>query len=374
MRVWGLLIVIAACEPPGAALHAGADASSPVVDDGTTSDAPTACVPSAWAFTPLTSDEAGTGAFQVDESGILHVAYWAYPSLQYASRAPGDVAWTTESLGVATSSPSMVRDASGGVHLVYQVQSEHALEYAYRAPAGGWTRETIDDDGISVASTSISPFALQVDAQGGVYVAYWTFPGYELKYARRVGVDQWELEDVSSEPVINDVSLALDANDNAHLIYYASNQGHMKYADQTATGWDIGDIAVGGEISDLIVDPSGTLHALFGDHFGFPTYAIRLPGGQWQPPEDLMFMSGRYSNGVVTPHGVYIVSYFSSHGIMWLTHRDLAGQWSSEPINNPDDNMPRGKIPSIAVDATGGIHVLFADLFNGREYYAYRCL
>lgn len=337
------------------------------VDGATFDDAATSCTPSAWSITPFPDDESRGGWFRIDASGMLHIVYATDKAMHYAHRAPGDVAWTTESLGARGAIAAIELDASGGVHVVYNsADNTHKFSYAYRAPAGDWTHELLGRDGVSGD--------VAVDGQGRVHVAYWTHPAYELKYARRVSANNWAFEDVDNAHVSDSVSLVVDSNLDAHLIYHTLDDGKLTYADHTASGWIVGNVDPVGSgyyASDLTIDETGTLHATYGAYSSWqPAYASRAPGGAWET-DPTRAVNGWYWNAAIRSNGAYVVSHEMAHGFMWLGHHDVNGNWSSEIIN--PEGTPRGKFPSVALDSAGGIHVLFADLFQSRAYYAYRC-
>lgn len=171
--------------------------------------------------------------------------------------------WITETVEfvneIGVSGSALALDANDDAHVTYNGPGG-ALRYARRT-SGAWTIETLDAGGGVSAPIAI-------DASGSACVAYTTASG--IRYARRTG-GAWTVE----TPIPNGLfgfgtlSLALDAQDEPHLVYSPGFSGDLHYARREGGAW-IEEVVLDttnsvGYTNALVLDADGRPHIVFGD-------------------------------------------------------------------------------------------------------------
>ena len=81
--------------------------------------------------------------------------------------------------------------------------------------------------------------SLALDSSDNLHISYYDVaPNYDLKYARRDGID-WGIETVDSTGDVGQyTSIALDSSDNPHISYYDATERDLKYAWWDGSTWD----------------------------------------------------------------------------------------------------------------------------------------
>jgi len=242
----------------------------------------------AWSFTtrtwqPVAVDQTGTvgrySSLAVDGTGQVHVSYFddTNSELKYATCAAScttAATWQTVTVDQGGGSyNSLAVDGTGGVHVSYRDGTD--LKYASCAAncmtAASWATVVVDQGGDLGAYSSLA-----LDGSGRVHVSY--SDGTDLKYATcpagctvaanwtNVAVDQTGYAGAYS-------SLAVDGSGRLHVSYFEETKGDLRYATcaadcSTAANWqtvaadEAGDI---GYSASLAVDGSGRLHVSYAD-------------------------------------------------------------------------------------------------------------
>jgi hypothetical protein len=260
----------------------------------------------------------GSIALLVNPDGSLHAAYYDFTKflLQHATKTSG--AWlinpiATNILNVST--VAMAHDAANKLHLI--VNPGGNVTYMSNA-TGSWTSEAIGSNGVIYGDAATC--AIAVDAAGKAYVGYYDYGNRILKYVSNKS-GAWATETVDS---ITDVGLytaiALDANGYAHLGYYDVTNGDLKYATNATGNWvaqtidSVGDV---GQSSAIALDANGHAHISYTDATNRALKYATNASGSWM---------------------TYVID----------SAADVAGNLSSP-----------GAYTSIAVDATGKIHISY---------------
>lgn len=188
------------------------------------------------------------GAFMpdiaIDVLGLPHFAYYfAYylnnnltQNVRYAHRENGN--WIRETVTNYTDQrphhPTLVI-FSGSPFIAW---NECPARYDYKN-GSVWMQEIVDNDPTVHANVSFA-----IDNTGQPYVIYYSNPvgNEELKYAWRVGVDEWQEEMViAGTPYKHFPCLALDNNDDPHISYVEQQSpefGTLRYQNKVLGEWN----------------------------------------------------------------------------------------------------------------------------------------
>lgn len=161
---------------------------------------------------------AGLISFAPDNSAALHIAYNASEDDSLAHGVRQDAVWVTKTVEVSATTPSLVIDDLDRPHLAYTHRGPY-VKYAV-FDGSGWQIEMVDFPDVAEPS-------LALDSFGNPHVAYYDVRPYgNLKYAYRT-THGWEIETLDvecSSPV-----LALDVDDNPHILCYQDATDELKY-------------------------------------------------------------------------------------------------------------------------------------------------
>jgi hypothetical protein len=247
--------------------------------------------PGATSFTQAIVDSTGSGQLEdttsiaADAQGGLHVRYLSQGALKYAHRAPGASTWSTEiaagvgyaSGSTAHGSNSLAVDAQGGVHVVY-FASYNSAWYAYRAPGGGWSTSSLDEQG----SLINAPPYLALDAQGGVHVVYLAALARQIRHAYKPSGGSFTLRTLVTEvEQIFGPAFAVSGFGTVHVSYQHEGTLYYLQAPPTGTSLDFYNVLASGmkisEYSRIALDEAGGVHVTY-ERDNAIRYAYRCPG------------------------------------------------------------------------------------------------
>jgi hypothetical protein len=144
-------------------------------------------------------------------------------------------------------------------HIVYSTYHDRALKHAWYD--GAWHTETIYTDGQIFGILSLA-----LDSSDRLYIAHTDTTRNELNFFRPDG-NSWHKEFVGEATYSTGrIFLQLDSLDQAH-IGYAYNDGgdnHIRYAYQSASGWNTETVAIG-RAQSLALDGAGQPHISYYD-------------------------------------------------------------------------------------------------------------
>jgi len=209
-------------------------------------------------------------------------------------------------------------------------------------PMLSWTREIVDDDGDLGYGIDID-----TDSCGRCHISYSYFSGSSsLKYVRQLDNGSWDIQVVEQLHGRVMTSLALDREDQPHIVYFDVIKRCLKYAHQKNTNWqiEIVDDWVGNIDTicspSIVVDRWGRPHIAYGDpSTQSMMYATkRFAAIPMKMGEDTKLRGKSNQNSIVT-------SLFPN-------------QWTLETIDSPlhANFYP---LPSISIDPTSN-HVCVA--------------
>jgi len=220
----------------------------------------------AWiAEVPQVAEQSGLFiSMRLDSQDLPHFTDFV-GGLTYMIRYHRRVAagWITETVEfvneIGVSGSALALDADDAAHVTYNGPGG-VLRYARRT-GGAWTIETLDAGGGVSAPIAI-------DASGNACVAYTTASG--IRYARRAG-GAWSIETAVANGLFGFgvLSLALDAQDEPHLVYSPGFSGDLHYARRDGGVW-LEEVVLDttnsvGYANALVLDASGNPHIVFSD-------------------------------------------------------------------------------------------------------------
>jgi hypothetical protein len=198
----------------------------------------------------------------------------AYATCAAACTTPAN--WQSTTIAPDGSSPSLLAEPTGRVHLVYRDPAANTLRYATCGGgcevAGNWS-----DGPVDLTANTFTATALAMDAAGALHTAYLASGG--VRYASCAGAcDQsggWQSTAIADAGDLRvQIGLALGETGRVHVIYGRSAQ--LEYATCVSecvvrANWQVG---VGLPAADvrhlsLVRDLAGGLHLAFEDILTF---------------------------------------------------------------------------------------------------------
>lgn len=200
---------------------------------------------------------------------IVAAAFALFTALPGHAETPFHRA-TVDASNVVPLHTSIAVGADGTVHIAYFDDTTDDLRYA-RGDENGWLLELVDATGDVGRHASLA-----LDASGVPHIAYLDASQARLKYASRTG-GAWSLA-VPQNGVTSPISLAIDADDRAHIVFGVGND--LYYGVYVGAAWviELVDTNTGNDVS-LAVDSTGRPYVAYGNNE--VRYAYRSTSG-WQ--------------------------------------------------------------------------------------------
>lgn len=313
-------------------------------------------------------------ALALDGAGTPHISYRDNEggALRYAHRA--GAGWLMQevdsTLGLAAPT-SLALDGAGQPQIAYAVYPDSgtrgALKLA-RWTGSGWSLQTIDTDIGSLDQAGARQPALRIDSAGQPYVSYFD-GGQVLKLAHWTG-SAWVIESVAGPGQFGDyTSLALDSQDQPHLVYQDAAAERLIYAYRAGAGWinatvDVG-LYVGGHHA-LGLDRAGNPHICYTAYTGMTVdlrYA-RLAADEWQvqtvdagAPYTGYFCSLAL-DGADRPH----IGYYDEAQRDLRYARWTGSAWELQTVDVAGD---AGTFAALALDQGDRPHISYHDATSG---------
>jgi len=155
-------------------------------------------------------------------------------------------------------------------------------------------------------------------------------------------------------------AVALAPDGAVHVLWEEGEEIYHSY--RGGAGWSPPLRVATGERPTLVVDGSGTPHALFANEFGgnWEIYYVRWECSHWTLPRNISYTSG--ASGLpriaLAPDGLlHAVWADTTPGYSVIYHGQQQGPyWINQPIPNA-----RGSVPALAIDSQGQLHVVWQD-------------
>jgi Bacterial Ig-like domain len=364
--------------------------------------------PVQWTFTTrpwqaVTVDSRGDvgyeNALAVDGDGGVHVAYEnnSIAGVKYATCAADCAAaaqWDTVTVDSGGSVNvgmigSLAVEGDGRLHITYLDLTLANLRYATCATMcltiASWTTVAPDDSRKVWESPSLA-----VDQSGGVHVSYEGGATPSLKYATCTGTcttfANWDTVTVDASGEVGLYSsLAVDGSDRVHVSYQDVTHADLRYATcavacTSAGNWQVVTVDAPGAVgyfTSLGVDESGRVHVSYSDVNGDLKYATCAAActtaAGWQEvtvptPEPVQGPNIALAvDGSGRLHVTYTTGGSDLGYATCATACATAANWRAVLVDTAGDV---GGGTSLAVDASGRVHVSYHDQTNADLRYA----
>ncbi len=235
-------------------------------------------------------------------------------------------------------------DSKGNAHVAYWDAVNMAAMYATNK-GGAWESETLPNP---IEQDVQGPTAIAVDSSNSVHVAYCSAG---LVYAKKPG-DNWNTpQNLDTEADCGDeIDLAVTADGDAH-ISYSTKSGAVKWYFVGSTNSTVDEA---GSASAIAVSDLGSVFVSYAKGDGL-YFATTQGAGGFSPVQVDSGKVGENSSIAYSGSAAHIAYYDQGAGN--LKHASNAdGSWVSSII---DDRNDVGKVPSIALDEAGGVHITY---------------
>ena len=304
--------------------------------------------------------------------------------------------WQTEMVDGENSSVGqythLALDSNDNPHISYYDEENKVIKYAAK-DSSGWNIETVDSTG--------SYGVLALDSNDIVHISYSDSSNKYLKYGYRDSTG-WHMEIVDEGESLLKNSIAVDANDQPHIIYvnsiqnvsgYAQEQYYykdeLKYAYKDSAGWHI-ETVESTEWQSHILYPSLVLDSYNNPHMSFYFYTSLWPhsrpgvgsflyahkqSAEWiieSINADTVGGAGYNAIAVDSQNNIYISFYRGTYQDaqklnLRYAYKNIAG-WNIKTI---DSAMDVGKYNSIALDSHNDPAISYYDGYNRDLKYAF---
>ncbi len=295
------------------------------------------------------------------------------------------VKWELSKFIGSGGSPSIAMDANGKVHICYISDSWEKLLYATNK-TGNWVSETL------ISSSDISSYAIAVDNNGYVHIAYGegNYNAKKLMYITNTS-GAWSTPEIieSNGGKCGSVCIKTDSRNNVHISYMTSpwSDGSLFYLKNTTGTWSSEIVAENCyNSSSFDLDTSDNAHfsyyKLGGGGFGGSTdegiiYRTNSPDGIWK---DAVAVEDNWQGGqmeslitdiAVDPESNPHISYVGAKESVWTEDTKYAyktdGQWHDTIIDNGEF---AGSFNSIATDINNKAHLAYYHSSSSEVRYA----
>jgi hypothetical protein len=227
--------------------------------------------------------------------------------------------------------------------------------------------------------SNTSPFFNLAIGPGGYYASVAAMSGDVLNQSDE---NPWSWQAIDhNQYTFDKTSLALDAQDRAHVSYYDwSNQNLMFAAQDTGSGWSHQTLDANGNVgrfSSLAIAPDGSDNIAYYDATNGDLKLIYYGQGGWLPPitvdgelENKPDV-GAYPSLEMDADSLWHISYYdvTDHALKYANFKN--GSWTNTIIDHSADV---GQYSSLVLDGSGYAHIAYFDATNHKLRYAYKNL
>ena len=231
-----------------------------------------------WTDTVVSSSaHFGPIGIAVDSSNNPHISYAANGAdqcgagLRISSYDGSSWSYTNVDQGANRGCESaIVIDESDNMYIAYQDRSSSKLKIA-TDKSGSWDSYLVDT---GTSPSNLYPgymTSMAMDGQGQFHIAHQDNKEYDLRYSTGAPNSQWTTTIVDATGHTGrDPSIAVDANDQPHIVYHTWSGQNLKYAtiNPTTSNWAVSTLANSGDVGEgnsIFIDESGVMHVPFND-------------------------------------------------------------------------------------------------------------
>jgi len=319
-------------------------------------------------------------------------------NIMYSEKLAG-AAWSspiniTNNVPPAVSYLAMLSaDAQGNLHVIIMQGNSRSsavdLYYLTKSAGGSWSKAV----NISNTPGNSNGSVIASDAHGNLHVAWIDQVSreplvYESYYAVKTVGGSWSMPlGIPDGPRYSEQpSIITDASGNVHLSWYINSgnpsTSEIMYAIKPVDGsWsapeNISNTSGMSSFPSISIDARNNLHLLWEDDMSGKyeiVYVTKSPNGSWSKPVAISQGSGKAleAAGVADKqgklHAVWREEVSGNMEIMYAIKR--AGRSWSQPVN-VSNTSGASDSPSIAIDAYGNPHIVWADMTSGKRQIMY---
>lgn len=319
----------------------------------------------------------GYPSIALDEYGRVHISYYIGVNrndLLYAFFDGNDwVKETVDTQGDAGMYSSIAIDSEGDPCIGYGVEDTFEIRLASRKD-GAWSVGMVTSDDSSLVYPSMvldsldRPHFIYLTQSDDSYSCHLNYLVYEGEESVPQQVDQEGCR-------YNVPSLALDQNDQPHILYHAATLDKLEYTFISGDEWEYLPLATANysrneSTRSIAVDPVGKVHVCYSirDLNIFPKaeYAV-LEDGSWTSA-DIGSQGDLYATVALSPDGEPAVCYMDRMNSD-LRFSYLEGdEWTKTTV--PPSGIPTGYVPLMRLDREDKPHVIYCDSYSQHITYA----
>jgi hypothetical protein len=259
----------------------------------------------------------------LDPEDDPHIVYYdsVFQDLKYAGRHGG--MWSVKTLDiegdVGRYSAIAVSD-SGHIHISYYDGTNGDLKYVLW-DGNRWNMDTIDSDGDVGRFTSIA-----LDSEGKPCISYIDYTNAVLKYSKWTG-NQWKtqriaavnLQGESSLDFGSGTSLAVDSNDQPHIVFIGGRDDNLRYARWDGMGWTLTDVSDIREVYlyvSLALDSRDRPHISYYTNYDNKIHYARWIDHEWEVvyvlPKSYFGTGGKFNSIAIDSEDYAHISFFDT--------------------------------------------------------------
>ena len=227
-----------------------------------------------WVLTTVdsTGDVGVDTSIDIDSNDSVHISYYdsTNDDLKYATDKSGSwVNTTLDSSATMGRYSSIALDSNDAVHISYNDVTNRTLKYA-TDKSSTWVLSTLDSSNSVGRDTSID-----IDSNDKIHISYLDYTSWDLRYATdKTG--SWVFSTIDSAGNVGwYTSTALDSNDAVHISYYYDPMGNgngeaLKYATDKNGSWVMTTlVSISGKEmgrdNEIALDSNNEIHIVYQD-------------------------------------------------------------------------------------------------------------
>ncbi len=289
--------------------------------------------------------------------------------------------WAIEELGggyntSAGRTCSMAADSNDNLHMVYSIynsnQTGFSLKYITNQQNTPDTWDSILVDAPSNSSLG-SYNAICVGPNDQIYASYHGITGGDLKFAMSTGWPVWTTENVDTQDNVGrDTDIIVDSAGGIHISYFDATHESLKYAYRPSGGQWAPETVVDytctdtfcmlGRYASIALDSNENPHIIYYENnMGYLEHATKS-SGTWTFETAASVWANEYTSMVANGDDLHISFYsFVGGNLMYATN--AGGTWITETAHNSSSDL--GKQSSIGLDSNGNVHISYYDNTEG---------